>query len=403
MKTQTSPGCVRICTPPTYCNPPQTEGGEKCGLDPREITFAHMLRDAGYSTAVVGKWQLYNNRFEDLRGMLPEQSGFDEYLLWHVKVEDKGRRYWGPLLNHNGEMKQHPRSVFGPDVFNNFVLDYIRNHKSQPFFIYYPMVLAHTPLVTTPEMRDEAASDQDKFAAMMAYMDKMVGNVRAVVEAAGIAENTVIFFIGDNGTSQSISSRQHGVEVRGAKGETITHGTRVPFLAWGPRLVESRLVSTSLVNLNDILPTLADLAGVSPPTAYPGDGLSLAPVLRGQSELDRESIFIHYDPRWQCCMPARYAFDHRWKLYESGEFYDMDTDRLELNALNVGELGEEGGVAYQMLYERINSMPGELSSAWRWRPPQFYVRLGLALLGLFVFGWISWFGIAWLRRRENKP
>ena len=141
------------------------------------------------------------------------------------------------------------------------------------------MVLAHDPWVTTPDMRDESASDQEKFAAMMAYMDKMVGNVRRKVEEEGIADRTVIFFIGDNGTGRDIVSRFRGRDVRGAKGPDYRCRIAGSILAWGPGVVEAGGVSGSLVDLNDILPTLADLAGVELPAGCtPGRGESVAGV-----------------------------------------------------------------------------------------------------------------------------
>jgi len=339
-------------------------------LDSAATTFAHILRNAGYKTAVAGKWQLYLNRFEDTRGATPADAGFDEYLLWQFDTKKKSSRYWAPLLDHNGDLVQHDAKAYGPDIFNDYVLDYIEEHRAHPFFIYYPMVLAHDPWVTTPDMRDESASDQQKFAAMMTYMDKMVGNVRRKVEELGLAERTLIFFIGDNGTGVDIVSRQHGAEVRGAKGATIDTGSRVPFLVWGPGVVTSGATSNSLVNLNDIVPTLADLANVEMAPDYPGDGVSLVPVFSGEEKLSRESLFIHYEPRWPTAMPARYAFDRRWKLYEGGGFYDMRADPLEQNALNVDGLEAEAAAAYRALSQRIESMPGELRSTQRWLPGQ---------------------------------
>jgi arylsulfatase A len=316
-------------------------------LEPGEKTFAHLLRDAGYATAVVGKWQLFNNVVErELRGSLPAGAGFDDYLLWQVKNEQRSSRYWGPLLDDNGELRQHDAEAFGPDLFNDYALQYIEEHSDQPFFLYYPMVLAHDPWTTTPDMRDESASDQDKFAAMMAYMDKMVGKVRATVEGQGIADRTVIIFIGDNGTGRSIVSRQHGQDVPGGKGKTLNTGSHVPFMAWGPGAVAGRGESSSLVNLNDILPTLAELAGISLPVEYSRDGVSLLPVLQGATELDRQSIFIHYEPRWNA-VPARYAFDRRWKLYEDGEFYDMQADPQQQRPLRVNALDTQAAAAHQ--------------------------------------------------------
>ncbi|MFT4518027.1 MAG: arylsulfatase A [Halioglobus sp.] len=357
-------------------------------LDSGQTTFAHILQDAGYKTAVAGKWQLYNNRFEDIQGTLPEGAGFDEYLVWQLRVEQKGSRFWGPRLSHNGDLQQHEQNIFGPDVFNDYVLDYIEQHKAEPFFIYYPMVLAHDPWVTTPDMLDEAASDQEKFAAMMAYMDKLVGKVRDKVEQVGIAERTVIFFIGDNGTGRDIVSRQNGVEVAGAKGDTIDAGSRVPFLVWGPGLVKQGMVSQSLVNLNDVLPTLVELAGASLPTSDHGDGESLLAVLTGETELQRDSLFIHYEPRWPSGAPARYALDRRWKLYEGEDFFDTQADPLEQSPLDIGQLSPQAETAHGVLLSRIEKMPGELQSTRRWIPRSWeYAILGLLMVVVLV-GWL---------------
>lgn len=368
-------------------------------LERGQITFAQVLKSAGYKTAVAGKWQLFNNRFEDIEGSLPEDAGFDEFLLWQVKNEERGSRYWGPRLSHNGALRQHDASAYGPEVINDYVLRLIEQYKSEPFFIYYPMLLPHDPWVTTPAMRDESASDQQKFAAMVAYMDKMVGRVREQVESLGLAENTMIWFIGDNGTGRDIVSRQNGVEVAGAKGSTVNAGSHVPYIVWGPGIAEVPRLSSSLVNLNDVLPTLAELAGAELPEEYPGDGESLLPIFSDGVELQRESMFIHYEPRWPSGVPARYALDRRWKLYESGEFFDTQLDSLETNPLDVQSLTGEGEEAYQRLYAFIESMPGQLQSNRRWLPPQLYpVLAGIGVVLLFGF-WLSW---KFVKRRRRK-
>lgn len=370
-------------------------------LDPKETTFAHVLRNAGYSTTIVGKWQLYSNPFEDIQGSLPAGAGFDEALIWQLKPGQKSSRYWGPTLNDEGEPRQYPDSVFGPDVLNDRVLAAIEEQGEGPFFIYYPMVLAHDPWVTTPDMPDESASDQEKFAAMMAYMDKLVGKVRDKVEEQGIADNTLILFIGDNGTGRDITSLHNGREVRGAKGQTIDAGSRVPFVAWGPGLVAPLGVSGSLVNLNDVLPTLADIAGAALPEDYPGDGVSLASLMRGGGELAREDLFIHYEPRWPSGVPARYAFDRRWKLYENGGFFDTQADPLEKSALEVDTLAGEAKVAHQRLQARVESMPGELSSTRRWLPMQMLYRLGGMVLAALAGVWLLWCLVRLIRRRRS--
>jgi arylsulfatase A-like enzyme len=359
-------------------------------LDPAEVTFAHLLGKSGYATAVVGKWQLFNNRFEDIAGALPADAGFDEYTLWQLKAEQRGSRYWAPLIDHDGDVRQYGEDAFGPDVLNTAALEFIEANRDRSFFLYYPMVLPHAPFVTTPDMRDEDAGDQQRFSAMVAYMDKLVGRVLDKVQALGLEENTLILFIGDNGTDRDIVSRYRGAEVEGAKGETLNTGSRVPYIAWGPGIVNGDRISSSLVNLNDVLPTLAELAGAELPATRPRDGTSLVPVLRGDSELSRENLFIHFEPRWPTARPARYAFDRRWKFYEDGRFYDIQADPLERRALAPGALDREGLVAYRALQARVLSLPGELDAHRRWVPTVALVLVGAALLiAITIFFWVA--------------
>ncbi|MCB1841962.1 MAG: hypothetical protein KDI09_03275, partial [Halioglobus sp.] len=149
------------------------------------------------------------------------------------------------------------------------------------------------------------------------------------------------------------------------------------------------------VNLNGVFPTLGELAGAPLPSGYPQDGTSLVPVLHGASELAREDLFIHYEPRWPTARPARYAFDRRWKLYEQGGFFDMQQDPLEQTPLLPGALGPEARAAYERLNARLQQMPGELQSSHRWLPRQFYYALGAALLVLFLT-------VILLRRRARR-
>ena len=344
--------------------------------DPGVRTLAHVLRGAGYRTAVMGNWQLVDNRSEDIEGAMPPDAGFDDYVLWRPRAEEQDSRYWAPRIDHGGDLRQYDDTVFGPDVLNDAVLAYVEAHRDAPFFLYYPMALPHEPFVTTPDMRDENADDQERFGAMVAYMDKLVGTVLDTVEALDLADHTVVFFVGDNGTDRRIASRYRGTEVRGAKGDTVTAATRVPYIAWGPGRVQGGRVSGSLVDLVDILPTVAELAGVEVAGDPPLDGLSLVPVLRGKGELPRESLFIHHAPRWTEGRPARYAFDRRWKLYERGGFYDMASDPLERSRLPPAGLDREGLVAYRALQARIRSMPGALPTSGRRVP-----TVGLALVG----------------------
>src|SRR5918999_5059188 len=124
-----------------------------------EKTFANVLRDAGYKTRMVGKWQLSERDFQ-----APYHFGFEEYLLWHfgMKVDGvqtpgaQGSRYWDPVFYDNGKLLPDVGGKFGPDVLADSVADYIQRHRAEPFFLYYSLVLPHDPWIEPPgyERRD---------------------------------------------------------------------------------------------------------------------------------------------------------------------------------------------------------------------------------------------------------
>ncbi|MFQ6035780.1 MAG: sulfatase-like hydrolase/transferase, partial [Sedimentisphaerales bacterium] len=130
-------------------------------LGPKQKTFGHLLQDAGYVTCVAGKWQLYGsvNQRPEVRGTgsLPNQAGFDEHCLW--QIEKRGSRYKDPLIVQNGKYRKDLLGKYGPDVFSDYILDFIERHRNKPFFVYFPMVLVHGPFVPTP---DQASFDVDE-------------------------------------------------------------------------------------------------------------------------------------------------------------------------------------------------------------------------------------------------
>ena len=129
-------------------------------LDPEQKTFGHLMQDQGYRTCMVGKWQLQSYDPPgypggDLRrdkGMKVEDAGFDEYSMWHTgHTEEKGSRYPDPLIYENGKFLNNTNDRYGPDVFTDYLLDFIDRHQDRPFFAYYPMALPHGPFVMSPD------------------------------------------------------------------------------------------------------------------------------------------------------------------------------------------------------------------------------------------------------------
>lgn len=327
-------------------------------LPPKSKTFAHLLKEQGYETGIFGKWQLVRSSKapKSITGMLPENSGFNEHVLWQVFPKTRGKRFWNPTLTENGELITYGAKEFGPQIINDRLLDFIERKKDKPFFAYYPMLLAHDPFVTTPDNLT-AETRQEKFTAMVKFMDKMVGNVREKVEELGIADRTIIIFAGDNGTHKTIVSTQHGQEVMGGKGKTDVTGTNVPFIVFGPNIKHKGSVSSALINFNDILPTLVDFAGANLPKNHQTDGTSIKPFLNDPKRQGREQIFIHYDPRWTKTGLTRYVFDTRWKLYQDGRFFDLSNDPKEKSPITLANMTVTMKSHFTRLKNVIDDMP----------------------------------------------
>jgi arylsulfatase A len=276
-------------------NSPQSQIGN-------HFTHADLLKTRGYTTALVGKWQL--------SGELPtlvHDAGFDEYRMWaydhnlppgikHPAHEGGGNacRYWHPSIVENGKyLPTHPGD-YGPDLFNDFVINFARRHKKEPFFVYYTSVLTHAPHLETPDPTKSGARWPATFKSNLEYLDHLMGKLFASLKAEGLDDNTLVIFIGDNGTGGS------------GKGTTTELGVRVPCIIRGPG-VKRGVVSRAVADLTDIMPTLAEFSGAELPKDRPFDGHSLGPVLRGEKEKHRDWIYSHLDD-------GRVLRDSRWLL-----------------------------------------------------------------------------------------
>ncbi len=275
----------------------------KFGLLPTtEITFGNLLKKAGYKTCIAGKWQLGSKKG------LPQKFGFDEACLWQhtrKRTRDGGfdTRFTSPRLEINNEEKNFDNGEFGPDIVNNFVLDFIEKNKEEPFFVYYPMILTHCPFIPAPGHPDYNAKDPGSktykgdakyFGSMDSHCDKLVGRVQKKLEELGIADNTLLIFTGDNGTDKPVVSMLNGKKIPGGKGSMTDNGTRVPLIISWPAYIKEAKVLNELVDFSDFLPTFCELAGVELPSDRTIDGVSLVPTLKGKGTRSKPHVYIWY-------------------------------------------------------------------------------------------------------------
>lgn len=291
-------------------------------LDPAERTLGGLFRDAGYATCVVGKWQLSYGVDDPRR---PAAFGFETWCLWNTD-EERGSRYQDPTLNVDGARGTHP-GAFGPDLACDHGLRFIEGAGDAPFFLYYPMILPHAPFVRTPASPPGERTRAERFGDMVAYADTLVGRVLDRLQELGVAEDTLVLFVGDNGTDRAITSTWRGEEVRGGKSLLQPTGTHVPLLALWPGHLEAGTCD-ELVGLADFVPTLAALCGLDPDGDRPLDGHSFAHCLLGAEGPRRPPLVWHYDPRWNVPgRPGRAAYDGRHWLAHDGQLFDTDIDR----------------------------------------------------------------------------
>lgn len=334
-------------------------------LNQREKTFAHLAKDAGYTTMIAGKWQLGRNK------NLPHHFGFDRYCLWQLSYERMIKeRYASPLIEQDGAIKLYSNDEYGPDIFAQYVTDFIEENKAKPFFVYYPMVLVHDPFYPTPlsdawkdpsmrEVRNNA-----NFPKMVEHVDKNVGMILNKLENLNLLNNTIIIFIGDNGTNRKISTTmKDGSVVRGGKGLTSDTGVRVPMITYWGKSNYTKHECTDMIDFTDFMPTFAEAMNITVPKEWDIDGQSFLPQIRGKKGKAREWVFCHYDSRFGTSgsKNAKQFFrDVRYKLYSDGNFYDTINDPEETNPIRKGEGTVEAESSRKKLEKLFSNIP-----AWK--------------------------------------
>jgi arylsulfatase len=325
-------------------------------INATDVTVAELLKAKGYTTGAMGKWGL---------GMFgstgdPLKHGFD--LFYGYNCQRHAHSHYPTYLYRNAERFDLPGNTgdTGPsytqDLFEQEAVRFIEVNRAKPFFLYLPFIVPHVA-VQVPEdslaeykgkLGDDPAYDGSKgyrphpaphaaYAAMVTRMDRSVGRIVDKLKAAGLADNTLVIFTSDNGPTHNVGGADstffHSAgTLRGLKGSVYEGGIRVPFVAYWPGTIKPGTVVDTRLYFPDVLPTLCELTGATPPAGI--DGLSFAPALRGEAQKGHD--FLYWEFPAYTGQQAVTAGD--WKAVRQGlangmlktELYDLAKDPNEV-------------------------------------------------------------------------
>ncbi|MCX6172778.1 MAG: sulfatase-like hydrolase/transferase [Flavobacterium sp.] len=308
-----------------------------------EVLIPSVLKPEGYTTAMVGKWSQF--------GLTPKDFGFDDYITFQGSGD-----YWATEKKksenyiENGVNKKLDTLTYMPDLMHKHLVDFITSNKDKPFFLYYSMVHVHALIQRTPDSKPGS----DLYEDNTAYMDKLVGKLLSTLDDLKLRENTLIVFMGDNGTASQYAGRSTvgGKALSGKKGTMLECGSLVPTIANWPGVIEAGKVNDLLIDSSDILPTFADLAGAKLPTKNVIDGRSFLPQLLGKKGNPREWIFIELGNKW-------YVREAKWKLNREGELFDMSNAPFEENLVTDIKTNKEASQAHDRLQKVLQDLSPE--------------------------------------------
>jgi len=308
-------------------------------LSPEEhVSIAKALRAQGYATGLIGKWHLmgdYATRKGD-----PKLHGFDEVVCSETQYIGGGD-YFHPYQHLPG-VPARMENEYLTDRLSLEAMDFITRHKGEPFFLYLSYYSVHTRLAAKQDLIEKYKQkpgagkqrNNPELAAMIESIDDGVGQIAAALTQCGIAENTVVVFMSDNGGDPKVTSN---APLRGVKSQLYEGGIREPMIVSWPAHVTPGSTCDVPVSTVDFYPTLLEMAGAAPKAEQTMDGENLVPLLTGMGTLERDALFWHYPIAKPHFLGGRSSGAIRKGDLKLIEFYDTGEVELYDLAKDLGE------------------------------------------------------------------
>ena len=331
-------------------------GSAEKGLPLSETTMANRFKNAGYVTGLVGKWHLGSSpKFH------PQNRGFDEFFGFLGGAHTYFNKETASVLRGT---EKHSEPSYLTDAFGREAVSFIDRHQAKPFFLYLAFNAVHTPMEADEDRLDKFAAINENprktYAAMLSAMDDAVGHVLKKLRESQLEENTLIFFMSDNGGPTMRGTTINGsinTPLRGSKRTTLKGGVRVPFaIQWKGHIAPGTVFNRPVIQL-DIQPTALAAAGIEISPDWKFDGVNLLPFIAGQTTgSPHETLY------WR--LGQQNAIRHGdWKLVQ----YDLNVESSptrEVSPKRLYQLSKDIGESHDLAADYPEKVK-ELDSLWQ--------------------------------------
>ncbi len=341
-----------------------------------EVTMADVFRHSGYRTAHFGKWHLGSNY-----PYRPIDRGFDEWLGHGNGGTGCTTDYWGndrvkDHYIHNGRWEEKPRPGFEGDVFFDAALQFIRDNKVRPFFTYLALYNPHNPWSIPDPKHAETYQGENvpgDFFTTIDRIDQNIGRLRQCLEEEGLADNTVLIFLTDNGTAGG--DKVFNAGMRGRKGSPYDGGHRVPcFLYWPGRGFKMPSTVDRLTAHLDLLPTLVDSCALNLPKPVKFDGSSLKSLLADpRADWPERTLVMGAggNKAGANAPPPQFGSNcavmtDRWRLVNDKELYDITRDPGQRR--DIAKETPDAVKRLRAVYQKYWTDVSANDQGWRGRP-----------------------------------